>query len=391
MPHGRDPGGAEGYGAAPRHNPYAQPVPNNPYAQPVPPQPYGQQSYVPPQFDAPPDPRPARPGGFPGPLPRRNRALVLLQFVLQWIYAPLWILGLVLVFVVVLIAAVADAASIDGPSSDGWLRVNRSFIPPRRLRAELSGRPEVWERYVTPVLARRIAAAEARYAAGDGTVLPDHGREVRVELAVRLYRGLGAAGVVRLAERHGWRGVESGADPQHVRLARAFPAPAVPPPSPQDPPAAPGTPWGPQPVRFAPLLPLIAVAQLLYVPVFGVLTCWVSHPEPDWWDRWGARWTVGPRAFRAEFTNSPAAWERHVRRILKRHAKAPDRPAGTAPDPAALQRIRLSRATYRGIGAQRALRIAAEQGWRVDPAYLPDPAHNLHLARPLSGEIGANP
>ncbi|KJS63142.1 hypothetical protein [Streptomyces rubellomurinus] len=402
MPNGQQPGGAEGYGAAPRHDPYGQPVPpqpvpNNPYAQP-----YGQQPYVPPQFAAPQfaappgaaQPRPPHPGGPSGPagpLPRRNRALVLLQFVLQWIYAPLWILGLVLVFLLVIVAALGNA-NIDGPSSDGWLRVNRSFIPPRRLRAELSGRPEVWERYVTPILARRIAAAEAKYAAGDGTVLPDHGREVRIELAARLYRGLGAVGVIRLAERYGWRGADSGADREHVRLARAFPAPAaVPAPSPQDPPAAPGTPWGPQPVRFAPLLPLIAVAQLVYVPVFGLLTCWVSHPEPDWWDRWGARWTVGPRAFRAEFTNSPAAWERHVRRILKRYAKAPAPAAGTVPNPGTLQRIRLNRATYRGIGAQQALRIAAEQGWAVDPAYLPDPAHSLRLARPLPGQNGANP
>ncbi|MFJ6777003.1 PP2C family protein-serine/threonine phosphatase [Kitasatospora sp. NPDC091257] len=144
---------------------------------------------------------------------------------------------------------------------------------------------------------------------------------MRVGLPLRFYRGLGAAGVVRLAERHGWHGVASGTDTGHVRLARHFPAPAaLNAPSPQDPPAAPGTPWGPQPVRFAPLLPFVLLLQVLYVPVYGLLTCWVSRPEPDHWDRWGARWTVGPRAFRAEFTNSPAAWDRHIRRILERDA-----------------------------------------------------------------------
>ncbi|MFD4659362.1 hypothetical protein ACFWP2_27460 [Kitasatospora sp. NPDC058444] len=392
MANGQGYGGTGGYGAPPPQVPYGQapygqapygqnPYEQNPYAQPAPPpqpQPYPAQPQ--PQ---PPAPRPlyaaARPGGFPGPAPRRNRAAVLLQFLLQWIYAPLWVLGLVLLFVVLIFADYNGS----GPSSDGWLKVNRSFVPPRRLRAELSGRPEHWERYVAPILARRIAAAEAAHAAGDGEVQADLGRVVQIRLPLRLYRGLGAAGVVRLAERHGWHGVAAGTDAGHVRLARHFPAPAaLNAPSPQDPPAAPGTPWGPQPVRFAPLLPFVFLLQILYVPVYGLLTCWVSRPEPDHWDRWGARWTVGPRAFRAEFTDSPAAWDRHIRRILERDATRLRAAAARTPGTTPVHRIRLNRATYRGAGAQQALRLATEHGWTLDPAYAPDPANSLRLTRP---------
>ncbi|WBP87979.1 hypothetical protein [Kitasatospora cathayae] len=396
MTNGQEHPGATGYGGAPQRNPYAQnpyaqQAPygrQNPYAQPVPqqqpywaPQPPGSQPpYPAARFAA-----PQQPGALPGPLPRRNRPVVLVQFLLQWIYAPLWILGLV----VVLAAAIFSDYGGDGPSSDGWLRVNRSFIPPRRLRAELSGRPEDWERYVTPVLERRIAAAEASHAAGGGVMQLDLSREVSAELAVRLYRGLGAEGVFRVAERFGWQGEPSGTTAERVRLVRRFPAPtAVSAPSPQDPPAAPGTPWGPQPGRFGPLLPVIFLLQIVYVPVYGLLTFWVDRPEPDYWERWGARWTVGPRAFRAEFTGSPAAWDRHVRRILKREAtRELGRTADSygrllAPDGAFLRRIQLHRATYRGAGAHQALRIAAQQGWTLDPAFTPDPANSLRLCRP---------
>ncbi|WP_316522519.1 hypothetical protein [Kitasatospora brasiliensis] len=388
MANGQGYGGANGYGAAPPQNPYAR----NPYAQ----APYGQNPYAQPVPAPPPPPPPPHPSaypsprpeaGFPGPAPRRNRLVVLLQFLLQWIYAPLWILALVAFFVILILADNVGGGS--GPSSDGWLKVNRSFIPPRRLRAELTGRPEHWERYVTPILARRIAAAEAAHAAGDGELRADHGRVVKVGLPLRLYRGLGAAGVVRLAERHGWHGSASGTDAEHVRIARHFPAPAaLNAPSPQDPPAPPGTPWGPQPVRFAPLLPFVFLLQIVYVPVYGLLTFWVSRPEPDYWDRWGARWTVGPRAFRAEFTNSPAAWDRHIHRILDRDAtRELARPATSyrglaAPDGSFLRRVHLKRATYRGAGAHHALRLAAAQGWTLDPAYTPDPANSLRLCRP---------
>ncbi|MFJ8625859.1 hypothetical protein ACIRD3_23845 [Kitasatospora sp. NPDC093550] len=403
--YGYGPGAAGGQGAVPPQNPYGPPAPygHNPYAQPVPPQqPYAQQSpagaqqpYPAPQFGAQqPQPQPQphqqhaqpqpQPGGFPGPLPRRSRVAVLLQFLLQWIYAPLWIAALVLLFVVLIFADYNGS----GPSSDGWLKVNRTFIPPRRLKAELTGRPEDWERYVTPILERRIAAAEASHAAGGGEVQADLGRQVAVRLAARLYRGLGAAGVVRIAERHGWHGSPVGTDAGHVGLVRRFPAPAGPPaPAPHDPPAAPGTPWGPQPTRSALLLPFVFLFQILYVPVYGLATFWVNRPEPDYWERWGARWTVGPRAFRAEFTDSPAAWDRHIRRILQRDtkrelARTPDSYAKlAAPDGTYYRRIQLHRATYRGAGAHHALRIAAEHGWTLDPAYTPDPANSLRLCR----------
>ncbi|MFI8454383.1 hypothetical protein [Kitasatospora sp. NPDC085464] len=418
-------GTAGGYGAVPPQNPYRQaPYEQNPYAQPVPPQPYPGQPVPPqpypgqpvppqpyaaarqpaaaqppaaaPQFAAPPHSQPQQPQppsqpqpgafpGFPGPLPRRSRLAVLLQFLLQWIYAPLWIVGLVILFAVLILSDYNGG----GPSSDGWLKVNRTFIPPRRLRAELTGRPEDWERYVTPIIRRRIAAAEAKHAAGGGEVQADLGREVSVGLADRLYRGLGAAGVVRIGERYGWHGVlPSGPNTVHIRLVRRFPPPAdLNAPSPYDPPAAPGTPWGPQPTRSALLLPFVFLLQIVYVPVYGLATFWIDRPEPDHWERWGARWTVGPRAFRAEFTDSPAAWDRHIRRILQRDTKrelartADSYARLTTPDGSYFRRIQVHRATYRGAGAHRALSIAAEDGWTLDPAYTPDPANSLRLCR----------
>ncbi|MFE5580262.1 hypothetical protein [Kitasatospora sp. NPDC056531] len=80
---------------------------------------------------------------------------------------------------------------------------------PAPRTGELTGRPEDWERYATPVPKRRIAAAEATHPAG-GDVQLDLSREVSVGLVVRLYRGLGAAGVIRVAERLGWQGAQSG-------------------------------------------------------------------------------------------------------------------------------------------------------------------------------------
>ncbi|MFI8079823.1 hypothetical protein ACIF6L_03340 [Kitasatospora sp. NPDC086009] len=402
--------GAGGQGAIPPPGPYPQSGPYtgpNPYAQPQPypqPQPYGPaagpyghpQSYPQPQPYAGPNPyaRPLPPqpapaglaapaaasfdGGFPGPRPRRSRIAVLLQFTLQWIYAPAWIAALVALFAILLWTG---AGGPSGPESDSWLKVNRTFVPPRRLKAELTGRPEDWERYVGRILERRIRLAEAGYAAGDGDVEADFGRTVGVKLAVRLYRGLGAAGVVRLAERYGWQGVPAGGDLARVRLTRRYPAPPrVSAPGPQDPPAAPGTPWGARPGRSAFLLPFMLVLQIAYVPVCGVLSLlafWVKHPEPDYWDRWGARWAVGPRAFRAEFTGSAAAWDRHVRRIVAREVRPGNGKGAEAP-----RRIRVNLATYRGAGAQHVLRVAAEQGYVLDPAYLPDPGVCVRLYRP---------
>ncbi|MFI9327779.1 hypothetical protein ACIGZJ_09545 [Kitasatospora sp. NPDC052868] len=407
--------GGGGYGTPPQHpygqgNPYQQPGPyqQNPYAQPVPPQPVPSQPVpsqpvapqpVSPQYAPPPQaplqPAPAQQapapgalaatGGFPGPGPRRSRTAVLLQFTLQWIYAPLWIAALAALIALLLWAG---GGGPSGPDSDAWLKVNRSFIPPRRLRAELTGRPEDWERYVAPILERRIRSAEAEYAAGGGDVAADLSRAMGVRLAVRLYRGLGAAGVVRLAERYGWHGVADSGDRNHVRLGRRFPAPAqIHAPGPHDPPAAPGTPWGPRPGRFALLLPVILVLQVVYVPVYCLSTFWLDRAEPDYWDRWGARWAVGPRAFWAELTGGAAAWDRHIRRILARDIrqdaardKGPARGV-VAADGTFVRRIRINLATYRGAGAQQVLRIAAEHGWHLDPAYTPQPEVCVRLCR----------
>ncbi|WP_395295307.1 hypothetical protein ACF9IK_18540 [Kitasatospora hibisci] len=376
-------------------NPYARPAPApypaDPHAQPVPSQRVPPQAApsqpVPLAGSAPQGPAPGGSGGHPGPAPRRNPVAVLLQFTLQWIYAPLWIAALVALFALLLWSGSSGPSA---PSSDAWLKVNRTFIPPRRLKAELTGRPEDWERYVTPIVERRIRDAEQKHAFGDGSVGEDFSRVMHVGLPLRLYRGLGAAGVVRIAERYGWQGGAS--DEGRVRLRRVFPAPApVAAPGPPDPPAAPGTPWGPQPSRPAVLLPFMLVLQIAYVPLCGLLGLLFfpgSRARPDYWDRWGARWAVGPRAFWAELTGGSAAWERHIRRILKpgrgASTKKADGPGAPSPAvrPVGPARTRVNLATYRGAGAQAVLRIAAEQGWVLDPAYTPEPEACVRLYRP---------
>lgn len=118
MANGQGYGGTGGHGAPPPPQyPYGRAsYQQNPYAQPVPPP----QPYPPRQpYPSPAQPQPASgpPGGFPGPAPRRSRLVVLTQFLLQWIYAPLWILGLVLLFVLLILADNVGGGS--GPSSDG--------------------------------------------------------------------------------------------------------------------------------------------------------------------------------------------------------------------------------------------------------------------------------
>ncbi|MGW6914823.1 hypothetical protein ACWGB8_13565 [Kitasatospora sp. NPDC054939] len=375
-PHTQNPHAQNPYAqAAYEQNPYAQPAPP---AAPVPPAaPAGEPGYVP-AF--------ARGAGLPGPAPRRNRAAVLLQFTLQWVYAPLWIAALV---ALVVIAMFSPGGGPSGPDSDAWMKPHRYFIPPRRLKAELTGKPEDWERYLAPIVERRVRKAEAELASGQGALGADHSREMTVKLPLRLHRGLGAVGVARIAERHGWQVAGGGAAGEQVWLARTFPAPAQSgAPGPHDPPAAPGTPWGPRPSRLFLLLPFMLLLQLVYLPLWAVLTFWVPRSDPDHWHHWAARWAVGPRVFWPELTGSTAAWERHVHRILERDtAKQLAHPAEnyrrvTAPDGTFHRRIRVDQATYRGVGAQHLLRLAAERGWYLDPAYEPRPEVCVRLSRP---------
>ena len=344
----------------------------NPYAPPA----QQQQTYAPPAPEA-------GGAGLPGPAPRRSRAGVLLQFLLQWFYAPLWILALVGLFALLLFAG---GGGPSGPDSDGWLKVNRSFLPPRRLRAELTGRPEDWEAYLAPILDRRIRRAEAEDGWEPADLGADGVRTARVRLALRFYRGLGAAGVVRLAERHGWSGFAGGTDEEHVTVSRRIAPPPVHGPAPHDAPAAPGTPWGPRPSRFVPALPFILLLQLVYAPVYGLTTVWVHRSDPEYWSNWGARWMVGPRAIWPEATGSAASWDRHVRRILERDvtkelAKLPGE-YHRGPDGEFLRRVRVDLATYRGAGAHHVLRVAAETGWQLDPSYPPRPDVSVRLCRP---------
>ena len=357
------PGHPYGYGDG-QQNPYAQPVPpqQSPYAQPVP---------------------PVGGAGFPGPAPRRSRTAVLAQFLLQWFYAPLWILALVALFALLLFGG---GGGPSGPDSDGWLKVNRSFIPPRRLRAELTGRPEDWEAYLAPILERRIRRAEAEDGWEPADLGADGVRTARVRLALRFYRGLGAAGVVRLAERHGWSGSAAATDEEHVVVTRRIAPGPVHGPAPHDPPAAPGTPWGPQSSRFALVLPFMLLLQLGYAPVYGLTTFWVRRSDPEYWSNWGARWMVGPRAIWPELTGSSTSWDRHVRRILERDvtkelAKLPDG-YNRGADGGFLRRVRVDLATYRGVGAHHVLRVAAGTGWQLDPSYPPRPDVSVRLCRP---------
>ncbi|MFJ9690535.1 hypothetical protein [Kitasatospora sp. NPDC101183] len=294
--------------------------------------------------------------------PRRSRVGLAAQFVLQFLYIPLGFL-LVLGFAVLLLWASSDAGGgtpVSGGGGPGGALggVAATGISWRRLRIEWNGRPEEWEPFTEALLVSRFDSARKSSGWAPFELPPGGVRRAVTGLSRRDYRGLAPTEVEQLARRHGWS-----VDWEKSRLAegdlhffRLIPPPrhhGVPDLS--GPPPAAGTPWGPMRARI--LLPLLTLPFL-------------------------------PRVRFLELRRSPEAYVRHLRRYLTRRLRAEltrERKADVyRSDPAGpfLRRVRVHPRHFRGAGAAALLRVAAEQGWKLDHSYPADPQGTVHLCFP---------
>ncbi|MCK7622603.1 hypothetical protein MUU72_05690 [Streptomyces sp. RS10V-4] len=346
--HGHAPHGGPGHPAAP--GPYPAGAPTGPVPPPAP----SFHTSGPGPAARPAPPAEGRPAPDDGPAPRRSRTGLVAQFVLQAVYLPLWAL-LATGLTVLAIWLAANSNADVGPPRAVFAFV-RTGISWRRLRAEWGGRPEDWQPFTEPLLAARFAKAEKNSGWGAAELPPSGVRRATTTLARRHSRGLGAARVDELARRYGWavdRDRFTSAD--EVPLFRLLPPPphqGV--PDPYGPPPAPGTPWGP--LRCRVLMPLLTLVLLPRVRVLEL------RRSPDAYLAHLRRHLAA--AFAAELARDPARggyrrdeWGRFARRttVRSRH--------------------------FRGTGAHGVLRVAAEQGWQLDPAYPADPRRPLRLCR----------
>ncbi|UZJ29928.1 hypothetical protein [Streptomyces endophytica] len=298
---------------------------------------------------------PQGPGRGAGPAPRRSRTGLVAQFVLQFVYLPLWVL--VAVGLVVLAIWLDGAGNANVGPPPGVFSFSKAALSWRRLRIEWHGRAEDWAPFTEELLRERFAKAEENSGWAPALLPPSGVRRATAQLPLRHYRGLGAGGVEQLARRHGWSVDWSRhrAGTQKVHLFRLLPPPAhTGVPDPHGPPAPPGAPWGPLPARLA--MPLLTFVFL-------------------------------PRLRTLELRRDPEAYAAPLRKYLaKRFAteQARDRRGHyTADDDGRiLRRVTVSSRHYRAAGAQTVLRVAAEQGWRLDHSYRTEPERTVRLCRP---------
>lgn len=306
---------------------------------------------------APPHGAPADPRTLPA-APRRSRFGLASQFVLQFLYLPPWILTAVL-FVVLVIAA-SIFANGGGDAPDSLFKFRRKALSWRRLRVEWSGTPEAWAPFTEELLTKRFRKAEEDQGWWASTLPPNGDRTVTANLPLRYYRGLAPAQLEWLASKHGWSVDWTASKPGYkMRFTRVMAPPQhIGVPHPATPAPAPGTPWGPLPRR--------AVLPVLTFPLM-------------------------PRTRRLELGGDAAAYEAHLRQVLgERFAKElkRDTAKGYVKDEhgEVMRRVAVSEPHYRCAGAHAVLRVAAEQGWYLDPAFRAEPTGVVHLARP--GRLG---
>ncbi|GGU70165.1 hypothetical protein GCM10010211_39770 [Streptomyces albospinus] len=310
-------------------------------------------------------PQPVRPKPQPdlGPAPRRSRVGLVAQFVLQFLYIPLWAL-IAICLTVLAIAIDADSNASVGPPAIafGFVRAGISW---RRLRVEWSGRPEDWEPFTEPLLKDRIGKGERNSGWGAAELLPSGVRRATASIELRYFRGLGPGRVDRMAQQYGWAVDWDNYRPasENLPLFRMMPPPeqhGV--PAPNSPSPAPGAPWGPLPCRV--LMPLLTFVFM-------------------------------PRVRSLELRRSPDAYVAHLRTHLAekfRTELARDPSKGYKADEwgRILRRVGVNTWHFRGAGAHAVLRVAAEHGWQLDHSYPADPVGELHLCRPntVSGQGG---
>jgi hypothetical protein len=86
--------------------------------------------------------------------------------------------------------------------------------------------------------------------------------------------------------------------------------------------------------------------------------------------RWGVlRWCLTPGRLRRELRWDSGEWEAHFRTVLRR--------AGGGTPPTATYAVEIEARHFRALGAQRAIDIAARDGWR----FFPGAAHVLPEGR----------
>ncbi|KUL37889.1 hypothetical protein ADL22_19820 [Streptomyces sp. NRRL F-4489] len=347
------PGGPGGHGYAPYGGPGGgpahHPAARGPYpAAPVPPPP----SLHKPALGTRPEPE-AKPKPDPGPGPRRSRTGLVAQFVLQFLYIPLWAL-IAIGLTVLAIWLDANSSANVGPPQVAFAFV-RTGISWRRLRAEWGGRPEDWRPFTEPLLAERFAKAEKSSGWLPADLPPSGVRRATATLARSHSRGLGAAGVDELARRYGWAvDWDRFTSADEVPLFRLLPPPAhqgV--PDPYGPPPAPGAPWGPLRCRvLMPLLTFVFLPRVRALELRRSADAYLAHLR-----------TRLPALFAAELARDPAKGYRRDEygRILRR--------------------VTVRTWHHRGAGAHAVLRVAAEHGWQLDHGYPADPRGELHLCR----------
>ncbi|MFK8843802.1 hypothetical protein [Streptomyces sp. Ac-502] len=129
---------------------------------------------------------------------RRGRVSLLVQFVAQWVYLPLWAVTSLALGVVAALAS----AGLNPPKS--WFNPVRGLLSWPRLKAEWSRDPEVWRSYADDRLRRRLRKAENNPALHVGHPSEGKQREMSVVLPVRFFRGVGAEHAVGVAQGLGW-------------------------------------------------------------------------------------------------------------------------------------------------------------------------------------------
>ncbi|KJS60985.1 hypothetical protein [Streptomyces rubellomurinus] len=303
---------------------------------------------------------PAR-AGIDRAAPRRSRVGLVAQFVLQFVY--LWLGPLVGIALLALLVSSGGGA---GSGSEGDVIVGPfttvAFgLSWRRLRVEWNGRPEAWEPFTEGILKKRFARAERKSGWEPGDLPPNGVRRAVASLGLHHYRGLAPTRVEQLAARHGWS--VDWAKPRSENDGQLhFFRPMPPPehlgvPLPHGPVPERGAPWGPMRCRV-----LLSLLTLVFRPRVRLL----------------------------ELRRSPDAYARHLRGHLARKfrkelARDPRKHYRSGADGRILRRVGVKPCHFRCAGAAAVLRVAAEEGWTLDPAFPADPRRTVHLCRPDDG------
>lgn len=347
--YGGSPYGPGGYGGAPP----AGAVPGGPGAAQAP----SGGGWVP--SGVTPPPRKAAPGVGDGQFtaaPRRSRTGLAVQYVLQYVYIPVWAaLALILLALVIAIDLLGDG-NLGLPGA--MFAFQQTAISWRRLRAEWTGRTDLWAAFTDERLAELFPRAEKNSGWEVAKLPPSGVRRAECELPVRHYRGLDSAAIEQLAGRRGWSvDWEGTRDPRsELRFHRLVPPPPhMGVPDPYGPPPRRGAPWGPLPRRFAmPLLTMVFMPRLRALELRDSADAYLAHLR-----------TRLPRLFAAETKRDP-------------------RRGYLAEDGRILRRVSVPSWHFRGAGAHAVLAVAAEHGWHLDHSFPAEPGGPIHLCRPDS-------